>query len=391
MEFFASSREHREIDGNASMNKLTNMEAQRVINCLEDSLDRLSLLSFLPAGNPDAMLLEAFAADNALQLNQHLQAEWQLEEAYVMSAARNAGRTTDGGTNEITEQLQQRVRQVCRQLKKNPAAVETLYGQGGAVRTENFSRFHSFLSDLTLVTYRKLATTVEEEATSKTRMHDLVERERSAEDERNALQQTLQVQRIERERETSSMEQLTTKLKAELHDITQNNEMERESIHQESKERRGEANADYESKMKKLQDRFDALTQEMATQTEKHRELEASLRKKKEKKEAELGTKIDEFDVAMGGKKQEIEDLKVLTKKEKEELQDLEEYFAKVDANEAQSQEEKRILTEFKKRMDAANGILDRAATHFQKIHRGNMTRKMLKESGSKKKGKKKK
>ena len=374
------------------MNKLTNMEAQRVINCLEDSLDRLNLLSYVPAGNPDRRLLEAFAVDNATQLLKQVQAEWQLEEAYVMSAARHGARGTDAQTNEITEQLQTTIRQVCRSLKKNPAAVETLYGQGDGARTESFSQFHSMLSDLTIVTYRKLATTMEEEATSETRMHDLIERERSAEDERDALQKTLQVQRIERDQEASSIDSLMTKLKAELHDITQNNEMERESIHQESKERRSEANTDYEAKMKKLQDRSDQLTQELATKKEKHREDEGSLRKRKEKKEAELGAKIAEFDKAMIGKKQEIEDLKVLMKKEEQEYKELKEFFDRVDRNEEEHQNERRILAAYKKKKDDAEKILDYAAVQFQKLYRGNEGRKQVKALGKKgKKGKKKK
>jgi hypothetical protein len=76
---------------------------------------------------------------------------------------------------------------------------------------------------------------------------------------------------------------------------------------------------------------------------------------------------------------------------EKAQLDELEEHFAKIDANNLQKQEEEKMLDEFKKRITNARTVLGDAAAVIQKIHRGNATRAQLKaEKGKKKKGKKK-
>ena len=235
--------------------------------------------------------------------------------------------------------------------------------------------------------FRKLSTTVEEEATSKNLLHDLSERERSAEDERDALHQTLQLNRAERDRELSTMDQLITKLRAELHDITQSNQMEMESIRQEMKENMEQAEAEHLAKGKRLQDRIDQLSQEMVRLRDEHREKEAALRKKKEKHEHDLAAQIKTYDTDMAAKQTETLELMELMKEEKGELDQLEEYFDKIDKNQAQKNEEERILTEFKRRLDAARGVLDKAATKLQSRARGGIARTEL--AGSKKKGKK--
>lgn len=369
------------------------MEAQRVINCLEDALDRLSLLSYVPAGNPSQELLHAFVAEGVGNIKTTLESEWQLEEGHqVMVRSRESGPFGKGigavaSSNEMLDQLHHIVRTLCRQLKKSPAAVQILYAGGPDGRSAPFLAFLEFLSDLTHVMFRKLSTTVEEEATSKNLLHDLSERERSAEDERDALHQTLQLNRAERDRELSTMDQLITKLRAELHDITQSNQMEMESIRQEMKENMEQAEAEHLAKGKRLQDRIDQLSQEMVRLRDEHREKEAALRKKKEKHEHDLAAQIKTYDTDMAAKQTETLELMELMKEEKGELDQLEDYFDKIDKNQAQKNEEERILTEFKRRLDAARGVLDRAATKLQARARGGLARTEL--AGSKKKGKK--
>jgi len=298
---------------------------------------------------------------------------------------------SEAAREDILRQLHQAVRNACRHLKRNPAALNLMHAHAASSRTENFAYFTDNLSQLTLVTHRKLSTTVEEESVSKTRMHELSERERSAEEERNALEETLDVQRSDREQEISTLDHLITKLRSELHDITQTNQIEMESIRQEMKSQLETAESDHASKSKKLQDRIDKLTQELATESEKHREHEASLRKKKEKKEADLSGRINQFDEDMTAKETEIEQLKKLMAEEGEELRVLEEYFAKIDANNKTKENEERVLAEFKRRVAAAKEVLDRAAVMVQKVARGRKTRAEQKAAGGKKKKKGKK
>ena len=50
--------------------------------------------------------------------------------------------------------------------------------------------------------------------------------------------------------------------------------------------------------------------------------------------------------------------------------------FDKIDKNQAQKNEEERILTEFKRRLDAARGVLDKAATKLQARARGGLAQR---------------
>ena len=127
--------------------------------------------------------------------------------------------------------------------------------------------------------FRKLSTTVEEEMTNKNLLQDLTERERTAEDERDALQQTLEMQRGERDREVAVLDQTLTKLRAELQDITQSNQMEMQSIQQKMKENIEKADNEHLQREKRLQDKLDQMTSDLTNNSATHDEQEKALRK----------------------------------------------------------------------------------------------------------------
>jgi len=376
------------------MQKLTNMEAQRVINCLEDAMERMNILSYLPESHSQSRLLPALEEAGAQQAYEALRTAWQLEEGYRTLVLRPRGMgnvskakqsASESAKKDLVAQLHQVVRNTCRQLKKNPIAMSALLS-AAEDRSDDVLGFIEYFRDLTMVVHRKLSTTVEEESQSKTRMHELSERERSAEDERTALEQTLQVQRSERETELSGLDRQITKLRSELHDITQSNQMEMDSIRSQMKERMEEAETGHVGSNKKLQDKSDRLAQELSTESEKHREHEASLRKKKEKREADLAEQIRKYDTDMTQKQQDMKDLISLMETEEKELAELEEYFTKIDANTQTRENEERTLAEFKRRVAAAQEVLDRSATMFQAVIRGRKKRAELKAAGGKKK-----
>ena len=63
---------------------------------------------------------------------------------------------------------------------------------------------------------------------------------------------------------------------------------------------------------------------------------------------------------------------------EKEKLRELEEYFAKIDANQKRQNEEVAILAAFRKRVFLAEKVLHDAATAIQKIVPGSVARHIL-------------
>ena len=168
------------------MEKLTNMEAQRIINCMDDALERINLLSAVPAGNPDPELLEELDNGGAVQLKDALHFQWQKEEEYLVARAHASSHHGHGRrhhhhhhennhppvvSGEIMSSLHQSVRTTCRQLRRDPSMLDHLNASthhGAKPSMESaFILFHESLQNLTGVTFKKLATTVEEEATSK--------------------------------------------------------------------------------------------------------------------------------------------------------------------------------------------------------------------------------
>jgi len=175
------------------MQKLTNMEAQRVINCLEDSLERLHILSKVPSANPDPDLLQAIEEDGNPILRQALEEMWAAEEDYLVARAQSVSQSSHGRHHHHGHQQQQQpqvsveitaavhtvVRTVCRHIRRDPVALDRVTGRSSnELRPQSlegagseFLAFYRALDDLTRVTFQKLATTVEEEASSKVRGH----------------------------------------------------------------------------------------------------------------------------------------------------------------------------------------------------------------------------
>jgi len=395
------------------MMKLTNNEAQRVINCLDDVLARLKVVSYVPAGNPDLDMVVALENDGGAEATvAALQQQWQAEENYLLARAQLASLASHGRHHhhhhghghhaapqvnpEVVSAVHTSVRALCRELRRNPVACERVTGSGShelrapesAFGSPEFAALTQALADLTKVAFQKLATTVEEEATSKALMHELVERERGAEDERNALSATLALQRAERAKEAEAVDELEEKLRTELAVVEASTEAAKAAVAEESVEARQEAEDAHSGSSGELTAKVDKLVAALAEAGEKHREIELKLRKKKDNAEQKLAAKVAEYDAAMFAKADEVRDLKALMAEEKAQLDALEEHFAKVDANRAQQAEEERVLLEFRQKVADARGVLDKAATRVQKVARGRAARTLLKAATKGKKGK---
>jgi hypothetical protein len=288
------------------MMKLTNNEAQRVINCLDDVLARLKVVAYVPAGNPDPNMVAALEYDGGAEATvAALQAQWQAEENYLLARAQLASLASHGRRHhhhhghhaapqvnpEVVSAVHTSVRALCRELRRNPVALERVTGSGShelrvpesAAGSSEFAALTQALADLAKVSFQKLATTVEEEATSKALMHELVERERGAEDERNALSATLALQRAERAKEAEALNELEEKLRTELAVVEASADAEKAAVAEASLEARKEAEDAHGATSEQLTAKLEKLMAALAEAGEKHREIELGLRKKKDK------------------------------------------------------------------------------------------------------------
>jgi len=386
------------------MNKLTHMEAQRVIAVLEDTLERLNLLSYVPPSIQSDMteaLTEAGLNPIKSSLNQHLNLEervrsWNerdkekegsLPDIFLNPNERNMASKVPEVSSETIAQMHSSTRALVRTLRKNPVATEIFYSLNEE-RSSGFLQTITYLTELKDIMYRRLSTTVEEEASTRALLQELSAKEQSAEDEREALREVLRKQRAEKEREVAQLDAQLGRLRAELTELAAATKAETEEIREALGEALGAAGRDHEAAATALGAEADALEREIEKLAEEHREVEATLRKKKAKAEADLTAAIGGYDEAMAAKTQAIEQLSAQAQDEAATLKELQEHFDKIDANNAQRDEEERLLARCRKREAQAEYALFRAAADIQKLLRGIQRREVFKKDMAKKRKK---
>mmetsp|Transcript_31818 Transcript_31818/g.103384 ORF Transcript_31818/g.103384 Transcript_31818/m.103384 type:complete len:273 (-) Transcript_31818:751-1569(-) len=271
------------------MHKLTNMEAQRVIAVLEDTIERLALISLIPT-TPDVELLERVPDVSDAPLKAAIQQQWQIEESHRVLHDHHA--TGNATSEELADQFSQSTRTLCRQMRKNYPAIAALKEHSGTARSAHLLNCQQYLSDLTAVIFRRLSTTVEEETANKHMLHELTEKERNAAEEASALQETLETQRTEREREVSVQDQTLTKLRAELHDITQTNQSKMDLVRIQMEDQITKSEEEHKLASHQLMEKISGLESTIESQSQINRDTEAALRKKKERIEADLATQV---------------------------------------------------------------------------------------------------
>jgi hypothetical protein len=253
----------------------------------------------------------------------------------------------------------------------------------------------AFLRELSGITFRRLSTTVEEEAANSKTLRELSEKEKLSEKEREGLQQNLEFQRAEKEREVALLNQQISKLRSELHDITRTNEIEVANIEQGAKENVESARAAHEKAVEERKTETDRLTQDIAKLVGDNQVAETAMRKKKTKLETDLTHRIKLYDTDMGAQQKLIDDLTAKFEEESAELKILQDHFDMVDANAATEKAEEALIAEIKALDLEADTYLGNAATQIQKIARGKIDRavvlKLMKKSKKGKKGKGKK
>jgi len=214
-----------------------------------------------------------------------------------------------------------------------------------------------------------------------------------SEKDREGLQQNLEFQRAEKDREVALLGQLISKLRSELHDITRTNEIEIANIEQGAKENVESAKTMHDKTVDELKTETDRLTGEITKLFSDNQVAEAAMRKKKTKLETDLTHKIKQYDTEMGALQNLIDELNGKYSEESSELAILQAHFDKVDANSATSKAEKELIRQIEALDQEAEDMLGKSAAQIQKRARGMVDRvvvaKLMKKSKKGKKGKK--
>mmetsp|Transcript_15353 Transcript_15353/g.46034 ORF Transcript_15353/g.46034 Transcript_15353/m.46034 type:complete len:225 (+) Transcript_15353:688-1362(+) len=220
------------------------------------------------------------------------------------------------------------------------------------------------------IMFRQLSTTVEEETANSNMMQELTEKEKSAAQEVIALKRTLEMHRTERDQEVSALDRTLTKLRAELHELMQDNKRNWESVSSQMELQIANSEKGHTTSSQLLSEKKLSLKTNIETERQSGRDAEATLRKKKERIEADLTSQVIKYDENMAALLRQTEEIKEKMTSERDDLLDLEEYFAKVDANQKRQNVEIEVLSIFAQRRNFVKGKLNREATSIQKIVR---------------------
>lgn len=199
------------------MQKLTNVESQRMMAVMGDLLNRLNYLTYVPL-DPQAELLAALRSGRCLNSAELLREHCRWEQLYLQAAD-----ALDSRAEDIGDQVRVTTRALCRDLRDSPVAVETLFHCGTSAydRSEELQALVRALSELTDLTRAQLDRTLEDAKSKKELMGVAESRLRQAEDERAAIRDKLAEMRRVKEEELALLDAQVQKLRNELHAMNQ--------------------------------------------------------------------------------------------------------------------------------------------------------------------------
>ncbi|TMW63773.1 hypothetical protein Poli38472_002714 [Pythium oligandrum] len=372
------------------MNKLTNVESQRMMAVMGDLLDRLNYLTYVPL-DPQNELLGTLRENRCLNAAELMREHWRWEQLYLQ-----APEALDSRQEEIADQVKLTARSLCRDLRENPVAVEILYHHGTSSheRSEDLQMLVKALSELTDLTHSQLEKTVEDAKSKKELMHVAESRMKQADDERVTIREKLSELRKTKDEEIALLDSQVQKLRNELHALNQSAAHELSVIENELKEAQNKAHEAHSEEMKMLTDKAAVLQSQTTKMAQEHQEEEDLLRKKKCKTATELAGIIDKYDSEMAALEDAIQDVQAAFQKESAQCQELNEHFLKIDEEQSRIDAEERVLEEIRAREREKQMYIFRAATRIQKVYRGVLARreyaKMLAKTKKGKKGGKK-
>lgn len=365
------------------MNTLTGIEAERVNQILKHAIDRLQIMSYVPLDWDDDIMNGVSNSVIATSLEKQWMAEEQLRAIGELIGSSDAG----GKDISIIKQCHRSTRNTCRNLQVDRDSLQLLMNRP-EIHSDNFAKFIKYMNELRSQTLARMTTTVEDEAAHRTLLHDLTEKERHLQENRDALQKKLNEVCDEKEKVTFSLDHTLRKLQIEIQDITQHNAIEIDSVQKEMNDAISKATADHELRIRQLQDQVDGMERQISEVIERNKEEELRLRKDKTRSEITLSAKIAQYDEDMIARRSTRDELSTSYEVELKEYAALKEYFDQVDADIRRSQEEERIIAAVEMRADYGTYVLNVFVSNIQKIVRGHQARVVVTKLKAKKGGK---
>ena len=352
------------------MDKITTAECNRVVAILEDSVERLMLLSYVPEGAHEAILGELEAGPYEL-FSRH----WDLEKRH-------------GGGEPVGRDLTESSRSICRTLRDSPKTFGVLQRYSVA-RPEAGLRFIGHLLDLKTMFGRKLARTNEDEERYQESIASAQLRTKAAEDNRAAMERCMASAATSKARELEAASRVFGDVQAECRKYESENEATRGSFESETALRLGEITGAHEKLVGEASRREGELRAALDDALQRGVDEELVCRRKRNKLESELQEAMARYDERMLEMSERIAELRGKYEAERAEFEELREYFDMMDKDKAIEDEEEAVIAAQKKIEDEKHRHVEKLIMRIQAVYRGRVARAAVVDKGKGKKGKK--
>jgi hypothetical protein len=352
------------------MDKITTAECNRVVAILEDSVERLMLLSYVPEGVHESILSELEAAPYEA-FSRH----WDLE--------RRSG-AGDPPSRELTDSS----RNICRILRDSPKTFGILQ-RYSEERPEAGLQFISHLLDLKTMFGRKLAKTNEDEGRYADSIAQAQLRTKAAEENRVAVERCMEAAGQSKMAELAASARVFDDVRGECVLYETRNEATRGSFEEETTKKLGAIADDHAALVGAGTKLEGELKGKLSAALEDGVNEELVCRRKRNKLELELQESMARYDERMLEMSTKIADLTSKYEVERSEFEELREYFDMMDKDKAIEDEEEAVIAAQKKIEDEKHRHVEKLIMRIQAVYRGRVARAAVVDKGKGKKGKK--
>lgn len=369
-----------------SKKKLMSLEAQRIINVLDECVHKIHVVSLLPRElvRPESVFQEL--GNTAVEsLGEHL----RLSEEF-----RSLQDADTGNDESMVRAVQDSLRNFLRHVRPHEEvepAKAAIRGAGPIIEEDQkaVQELGAGLQGFRDMLMERLMTTPQEEQERRRHGQEVKERQQRNVELLRTLEQEMRVATEHRDTVITTKDGEIRRMQDSLHQMARAWEEFVQQVQKKAEQQHQSDLKNSELKRPQLQEEANQLQAQFDRLITQHREREAMLRKKNNKLETEIENWIQKYDVEMEEKQAKLERLTQTYADEQAELCELQEHFAVLELEYTQIVEERRRERERKEEEERETQVKSRAAVVIQALWRGWRVRQAMKKKAKNSKGKK--
>lgn len=390
-----------------SKSKLTTIETKRIMFVLDETIHKVELVTLLSSMASTSEGLEGMLGDDIMKaVREHedlsqvlldkfsylqdeerrLQAEEEFKDEGWFRDRLLCVQQHKSHLPPLMQQVRESTKNLLRLLLGNPQAARLLQMESLG-RSAEAQSFIDSLLELRGFLFEKLLTSPMEARDKAHFLQALTRQNKRNQEVIDALEQELAASSKNRHAEAQKENFVIQELKNHLHQVLRFSE---KSLLRTKRESEKQQKADFQAsqaRVAKIRQETLQLQSQFHNLLVENREAEQALRKKKYKVETEIENWIQKYDTEMSEKQDEYEELDIIHREEKAQLEELKHRYSALTEEFSQIREEREINS--KKNWEAEQEMLHmvRAATLIQAAWKGYLVRSMLRSKKKRGKG----